>query len=63
MRLKDTLLKNQIELLKRLKMKTMKPETLNAIINYLVQQPYKDVAGLLQMIQQDLQSKEKPVED
>lgn len=40
----------------------MKPETLNAIINYLVQQPYKDVAGLLQMIQQDLQPKEEPEE-
>lgn len=45
----------------------MKPETLNAVINYLIQQPYKDVAGLLQMIQQDLQPKnetiEEPVED
>lgn len=41
----------------------MKTETLNAIINYLVQQPYKDVAGLLQMIQQDLQPKEEPAED
>ena len=44
-------------------MKRMSEQTINAIINYLVQQPYKDVAGLLQMIQQDLQSKEKPVED
>lgn len=41
----------------------MKPETINAIINYLVHQPYKDVAGLIQMIQQDLKSKEEPAED
>ena len=28
-------------------MKRMSEQTINAIINYLVQQPYKDVAGLL----------------
>ena len=33
------------------------------IINYLVQQPYKDVAGLLQMVQQDLQTKEEPAKE
>ena len=27
-------------------MKRMSEQTINAIINYLVQQPYKDVAGL-----------------
>lgn len=36
---------------------------INAIINYLVQQPYKDVAGLLQMVQQDLQTKEEPAKE
>lgn len=33
------------------------------VINYLVQQPYKDVAGLLQMVQQDLQTKEEPAKE
>lgn len=37
----------------------MKEQTLNALFNYLVQQPYKDVAVLLQMIQEDLNSKEE----
>lgn len=41
----------------------MKTETLNAIINYLVQQPYKDVVELLKMIQTDLLPKEETVED
>ena len=38
----------------------MKQETINAIINYLVSKPYAEVAGLIAMIQQDLnESKEK----
>lgn len=39
-------------------------QTLNTIINYLATQPYKDVAGIINMIQQDIQSKEdtKPTE-
>ena len=44
-------------------MKRMSEQTINAIINYLVQQPYKDVAGLLQMVQQDLQTKEEPAKE
>lgn len=41
----------------------MNTETLNAVINYLIQQPYKDVAGLLQMIQQDLQPKDEVIDE
>ncbi len=44
-------------------MKRMSEQTIIAIINYLVQQPYKDVAGLLQMVQQDLQTKEEPAKE
>lgn len=33
---------------------TIKEETLNAVLNYLVQQQYKDVAVLIQLIQSDL---------
>ena len=44
-------------------MKRMSEQTINAIINYLVLQPYKDVAGLLQMVQQDLQTKEEPAKE
>ena len=40
-------------------MKRMSEQT----INDLVQQPYKDVAGLLQMVQQDLQTKEEPAKE
>lgn len=35
---------------------TIKEETLNAVLNYLVQQQYKDVAVLIQLIQSDLNS-------
>lgn len=40
----------------------LKEQTLNTIINYLVSQPYKDVAGILQMIQQDLQPTKEDTE-
>lgn len=32
----------------------MKKETINAILNYLITRPYAEVAGLIAMIQQDL---------
>lgn len=38
---------------------TIKEETLNAVLNYLVQQQYKDVAVLIQLIQSDLSNKEE----
>lgn len=43
----------------------IKEETLNAVLNYLVQQQYKDVAVLIQLIQSDLNSnkEEKEGED
>ena len=44
-------------------MKRMSDITINAIINYLVQLPYYVVAGLLQMVQQDLQTKEEPAKE
>lgn len=37
----------------------LKNETLNAIVAYLIEQKYKDVANLFQMIQQDLNEPEK----
>lgn len=37
-------------------------QTLNTIINYLVTQPYKDVAGIISMIQQDLQPTKEDTE-
>ena len=44
-------------------MKRMSEQTINAIINFLVQQTYKDVAGLLQIEQQDIQTKEEPAKE
>ena len=40
-------------------MNQIKEETLNLLINYLIQQPFKDVAGLIQAIQTDLQTEDK----
>lgn len=42
---------------------TIKEETLNAVLNYLVQQKYKDVAVLIQLIQTDLNYQEEDKED
>lgn len=36
----------------------MKQETINAIINYLVSKPYAEVAGLIELIKQDLKEEE-----
>ena len=44
-------------------MKRMSEQTINAIINYLFQKPYKDVAGMLQIVHQDLQTKEEPAKE
>lgn len=41
----------------------MKQETINAIINYLVSKPYAEVAGLIELIKQDLsEEKEEEIE-
>lgn len=37
----------------------LKNETLNAIVAYLCEQKYKDVVGILQMLQNDLQEVDK----
>lgn len=42
---------------------TIKEETLNAVLNYLVQQKYKDVVVLIQLIQTDLNYQEEDKED
>ena len=44
-------------------MKLRSEQTIIAFIKYLVLLPYKDVAGLLQMVQQDLQTKEEPAKE
>lgn len=40
----------------------MKEETINAIVNYLITKPYAEVAGLIAMIQQDLNESKEEVE-
>lgn len=37
----------------------LKNETLNAIVAYLMEQKYKDVVGILQLIQSDLNDTQK----
>ena len=36
----------------------IKQETFNAIINYLVNQPYNQVSGLIEMITKDIQEQQ-----
>lgn len=40
----------------------MKKETINAILNYLITRPYAEVAGLIAMIQQDLNETKEEIE-
>lgn len=38
-------------------------KTIEAIFNYLIMQPYKDVAVIIEQIQMDVQSNNKPIEN
>lgn len=38
-------------------------KTIEALFNYLIAQPYKDVAGIIEQMQMDLQSNNKPIEN
>lgn len=38
-------------------------KTIEAIFNYLITQPYKDVAVIIEQIQNDLQNHNKPIEN
>lgn len=38
-------------------------KTIEAIFNYLIAQPYKDVAGIIEQMQMDLQNNNKPIEN
>lgn len=40
----------------------IKQETLNAIIQYLVNRPYQEVIGIITMIQNDMQMQHQPNE-
>lgn len=38
-------------------------KTIEAVFNYLIMQPYKDVAGIIEQIQMDVQNNNKPIEN
>lgn len=38
-------------------------KTIESIFNYLIMHPYKDVAGIIEQIQMDIQNNNNPVEN